>query len=127
MADELIKVAEDSTRGGLFLISGTALSTVIMAIASILVGRLLGAELYGQYALALVVPQLLFLLTDFGINQGIIKYAASHRAKGEKDHAAKIIRHGTLFRILIGILISATTFALADLLYSQPRTPHSWV
>ncbi len=115
MADELIKVAEDSTRGGFFLISGTALSTVIMAIASILIGRLLGAELYGQYALALVVPQLLFLLTDFGINQGIIKYAASHRAKGEKDHAAKIIKHGTLFRILIGILISATTFALADL------------
>lgn len=115
MADELVKVAEDSTRSGFFLISGTALATIIMAIASILIGRFLGPELYGQYALALVVPQLLFLLTDFGINQGIIKYAADHRAKGEEDQAARIIQHGTLFRILIGTTVSATTFALADL------------
>jgi len=31
MTDELAKVAEDSARGGFFLISGTALTTVIMA------------------------------------------------------------------------------------------------
>jgi len=56
MTDELAKVAEDSARGGFLLISGTALATVIMAIASILIGRLLGPELYGQYTLAIVVP-----------------------------------------------------------------------
>ena len=60
MSDELTKVAEDSARGGFFLISGTAIATVIMAIASILIARFLGPELYGQYALILVIPQLLF-------------------------------------------------------------------
>ena len=46
MEYDLEKVAEDSARGSFFLISGTALSTVIMAVSSILIGRFLGPELY---------------------------------------------------------------------------------
>lgn len=115
MTDELVEVAEDSARGGFFLISGKALAIIMMAVGSILIGRLLGPELYGQYTLALVVPQLLFLFTDLGINQGIIRFAASLRAKGEIDRVKGIIRSGILLRAITGITISAVNFALADL------------
>lgn len=118
MADELIQVAEDSARGGFFLISGTALATVIMAIASILIGRFLGPELYGQYALALVVPQLLFLFTDLGINQGIIKFTANLRSKGENNRILKIIKYGLILRASTGIAIFIINYALADLFAS---------
>jgi O-antigen/teichoic acid export membrane protein len=118
MADELIKVAEDSARGGFFLVSGSALATVIMAIGSILVGRFLGPELYGQYTLALVVPQLLFIFTDLGINQGIIKFTASLRSKGETGRLAKIIKYGLLLRASIGIAIFIINYAFADLFAS---------
>jgi O-antigen/teichoic acid export membrane protein len=124
MTDELAKVAEDSARGGFFLISGTALATVIMAIASILIGRLLGPELYGQYTLAIVVPQLLFLFTDLGINQGIIKFAASLRAKEETDRITKLIQSGTLFRVLIGTVVFAVNFAFADLFAAFMNRPN---
>jgi O-antigen/teichoic acid export membrane protein len=124
MTDELAKVAEDSARGGFFLISGTALATVIMAIASILVGRLLGAELYGQYTLALVVPQLLLLFTDLGINQGIIKFAASLRAKEETNRITKMIQSGILFRAIIGTAIFAVNFAFADLFAALINRPN---
>jgi len=118
MADELIKVAEDSARGGFFLVSGSALATVIMAIGSILVGRFLGPELYGQYTLALVVPQLLFIFTDLGINQGIIKFTASLRSKGETNRLTKIIKYGLLLRASTGIAIFIINYAFADLFAS---------
>jgi len=118
MTEELIQVAEDSARGGFFLISGTALATIIMAIGSILVGRFLGPELYGQYALALVVPQLLFLFTDLGINQGIIKFTASLRSKGENNRILKIIKYGLILRALTGIAIFIINYVLADLFAS---------
>jgi len=114
MADELFKVAEDSARGGFFLISGTALATVIMAIASILIARLLGPELYGQYTLALVVPQLLFLFTDLGINQGIIKFTASLRTKGETNRLTKMIKCGLMLKASTGIAIFILNYTLAD-------------
>jgi O-antigen/teichoic acid export membrane protein len=114
MADDLVKVAEDSARGGLFLFSGTAGSTVIMAIASILIGRLLGPELYGQYTLAFVIPQLLFLFTDLGINQGVMKYAAGFNAKGETSRSARLIKYSLLLKTLVGMILFILNYALAD-------------
>ncbi|MEM3526595.1 MAG: oligosaccharide flippase family protein, partial [Candidatus Jordarchaeaceae archaeon] len=118
MTDELIKVAEDSARGGFFLISGTALSTMIMAVSSILIGRFLGPELYGQYTIAIVTPQLLFLFTDLGINQGVIKFTASLRSKGEADRIPQIIKYGLILRVSTGIAISIINYVLADLFAS---------
>jgi len=118
VTDEIIKVAEDSARSGFFLISGTVVATVFLAITSILVARFLGPELYGQYALAFVVPQLLFLFTDLGINQGIIKFTASLRAKGETNHLTNIIKYGLLLRTCTGIVIFLVSYAFADLFAS---------
>jgi O-antigen/teichoic acid export membrane protein len=114
MADELIKVAEDSARSGFFLISGTALSTVILAIGSILTGRFLGPELYGQYTLVLVVPTLLLTFTDLGINQGITKFTASLKAKGETNRLARIVKYGLLARASAGIVIFIINYTFAD-------------
>jgi O-antigen/teichoic acid export membrane protein len=105
MADELAKVTEESARGGFFLFSGSALATVIMSISAILIGRLLGPELYGQYNLALVIPLLLLLFTDLGISAGIVKFAASMRVNGKSDRVATIIRRGTIFRLLVGVAV----------------------
>jgi len=115
LKDELTTVVEDSARGSFFLISGTALSTVIMAIASILIARLLGPDLYGQYTLALVVPQLLFIFTDLGINNGVIKFTASLRAKGEIYRMPDIIKYGLLLKASTGLAIFIINYTLADL------------
>jgi len=114
MADELVKVAEDSARGGLFLIVGTALSTVIMAVSSILIGWFLGAEQYGRYTVALIMPQFLFLLADFGINQGITKFSASLSTKGETNRLLRIIRDAILLKALVGLGLFAVNYVFAD-------------
>jgi O-antigen/teichoic acid export membrane protein len=119
MTDDLTKVAQDSARGGFFLVSGTALSTGILAIASILIARFLGPELYGQYALALVVPQLLFFFTDLGITQGITKFTADLQSKGETNRILNIIKHGLLIRALIGIAIFAINYSFAGVIASS--------
>jgi len=118
VTDELFSVAEDSARGSFFLVSGTALSTVVMAISTILVGRLIGSELYGKYTLALVIPSLLLLFVDLGINQGIIKFTASLRLKGETHRVAKIIKHGLMIKAITGAVLFLINFMFADVLAS---------
>jgi len=124
MSSEILKIAEDSARGGFFLISGSILSTIISAIASIVIARLLGPGLYGQYALALVVPQILFLFADLGINQGLIKFSASLRTNGETGRITQLIKYGMLLKALIGTIIFIVNFAFADyfatILLSRP-------
>ena len=109
----LHKIAEDSARSSFFLMVGSLLSTVISAVSTILIGRFLGPELYGQYALALAVPQLLFHFADIGINHGLIKFSASLRSKGETSQLIPLIKHGLVFKVLIGLIISAANFAFS--------------
>ena len=106
MSNELTQVTKDSARGGFFLFSGAALSTVIMAISAILIGRLLGPELYGQYNLVLVIPSLILLFTDLGINVGIIKFVASLRAEGKAGRAVELIRLCMYLKFGIGLVAS---------------------
>lgn len=114
MADDLTRVTEESARGGFYLITGTASATIIMAAASIIIARLLGPELYGQYALALVTPQLLLLFADLGINQGIIKFTATFRVKNENHRIKRIIKYGLMLRTTAGTLIFLLNYLLAD-------------
>ena len=114
MGNQIIKIAEDSTRSGFYLFSGQVLSTIILAASSILIARLLGPTLYGQYTLALVTPQLLFIFTDLGISQGIIKFTASLRVKGKLNRAIKTVKYGFIIRLSTGIAIFALNFIFAD-------------
>ena len=118
MTKKLVDAAEASARGSFFLMSGTALSTIILAISSILIARLLGPDQYGQYTLALVAPQLLYLFTGLGIDQGIIKFTAALRAKGETNRSTNIIRQGLFLKTLTGTLMFIINYALADIISS---------
>ena len=114
MTTDLTRIAEDSARGGFFLASGSFMSTVILAITAILVGRLLGPELYGEYALSFVVTEMLYVFADFGITAGVVKYSASLRAEGKISRAARIIKHAMILKAATGLAFFILNFALAD-------------
>lgn len=114
MSDQLSEVAEDSARGGFFLVSGSIAVEIVSAIASILVANFLGPQLYGQYVLAFAIPQLVLLFADMGINQGIVRFAASLRARSEIGQIKQLIKCGMIFKALIGTIIFIITFAFAE-------------
>jgi len=118
LGDELAKITADSAKGSFFLISGTAMSTVILAITSIIVARFLGPELYGQYNLSLVIPNLLFLIADLGISQGIIKFTANFNLRAETNRIAGIVKNLLMVKALIGAAIFLVNYVFADVFAS---------
>ena len=116
MVSDIANLAEESTKGSFILVSGTLIATVISAVASILIARFLGPDNYGIYSLSLVVPQIFFLITDFGIREGIIKFTIEARAKGQTSLGIKIIKYGLLIRTLAGIISFLVLFVSADLI-----------
>jgi len=76
MSNRLVEIAEDSAKGGFSLFLGDVFSTIILAVGSILVARLLGPSGYGIYSLTLVVLMLLGSLIGLGVDYAVVKVSS---------------------------------------------------
>ena len=105
------EIAQRSTRGSVILFAGNFLSTVFLAVSSIVVARLLGPSSYGSYTLVLVIPQILQLFVGFGVISAITRFSAYHIARGQPGIAKRFSINSMIFLILFGAALSLVCFA----------------
>lgn len=104
--NELNHIAKASVRGGFLLFLGSISSTIIMAITSILVARLLGPENYGLYTIVMIAPTFLITLSDLGISSALTRYSAHLHVEGKNREAASLIKIGIFFKLTFTLVIS---------------------
>jgi O-antigen/teichoic acid export membrane protein len=100
-SDELAGLAQKAARGGLFLFIGNACSTVILAVGTIIVGRLLGPSVFGLYTLTPVIPILAVSLSDAGMSFALVRLPARFRSEGDYARANRLVRLGFLLKLTI--------------------------
>lgn len=93
---------------------GNTTSILVSAASVFIIARILGPEEYGLYSISTVIPSLLLLFVDPGIDQGLMKYAASLKVKGEEKRVAKLLLHGLSFKLLLGLIATFVCFILSD-------------
>lgn len=124
-SDELATMAQKAARGGLFLFVGNAISTVILAIGTIIVARLVGPSGYGLYTVALVIPVFLVSLSDGGMNFAVVRLPARLRSEGNYARANMVLRLGLLIKLTsstVAFLICyAFSTAIAAIMLNRPE------
>jgi stage V sporulation protein B len=113
-SDELTGIAEKAAQGGLFLFVGNASATVILAIGSIIIARLLGSSVYGLYTLALLIPTLLVSVADAGMNYAIVRFTAKLRSQGEHYAANKTIRLAFVLKLSASVVAFLICYSGAE-------------
>jgi len=63
-----------------------------MALASILIARLLGPENYGLYTVALITPSFLIALSDLGISAALTRFSARFHSEGKDQKVVDLIK-----------------------------------
>ena len=76
-----LQIGKKSATGSFQLFVGMAASTIIMAVGTIILARLITPEEYGLYTVALVPCNMAVLFRGWGINRAITKYTATLRAQ----------------------------------------------
>ncbi len=109
-------MAKISAKGSFHLLWGLVVSTVISAVGTIFIARLMGSDQYGLYTVVLTVPALLSIFRDWGINYAMIRFAAQYRAEGRTSEIKSIFLSGLIFEIALGLSLSIFSFLFADFL-----------
>jgi len=110
----LSDIAKASARGSFFLFLGNTSSTIILALASIVIARLLGPENYGLYTLAMVAPSFLIALSDIGISPALTRFLARFHSESENRKVAGLIKAGIIFKSVFSLLISIMLLLLSQ-------------
>jgi O-antigen/teichoic acid export membrane protein len=119
-ATEMAKV---SAKGGFHLLWGLVLSTVISAVGTIFIARLLGADNMGLYAIALAAPNLIATFRDWGVSTAMIKYSAEYNSANNVAKVKSVFVSGLVFEIIVGLALSVLSLVLSQFLadfYGRP-------
>jgi O-antigen/teichoic acid export membrane protein len=111
--DKALQMGKTSATGSFQLLIGVATSTIIMAIGTIILGRLLTPDEYGLYNIMLIPLTTIILFRDWGINFAMTKYIASLRASQKDEEIPTVIAAGLIFEVASGIALSFLSLALA--------------
>lgn len=118
-------IARTTVKGSTLIFAGNFASTLLRAITSILIGRLVGPEGYGLYTLSLTPAALLLLASDFGISAALIKYISE---RGEDEGKEEVISAGLIFQSMWGLFLSIILYLyaapLSTYVINRPEAEH---
>jgi len=112
--DKALEMGKVSATGSFQLFIGVATSTIIMAVGTIILARLMLPEEYGLYSIALIPSYMIILFRDWGVNSAITKHVAYFRAENKHEDIHDIISAGLIFEITTGIALSLVSLFLAS-------------
>jgi O-antigen/teichoic acid export membrane protein len=124
--DEASELGKVSATGGFHLFWGKVLSTIIMAVGTLVLGNLMLESEYGLYAVALIPPLTINLLQDWGMSAAMTKYIAQRRAKHQEETMHSVITAGLMFKSITGLALSLSSLILANyiatVIFNRPET-----
>lgn len=112
--EDLMDNAKTAVRGGAQIFFSNILSTIISAVGSIIIIRLLSPTEYGLYTIAAIPASMVILFGDWGMNAALTKYIAQYRAEEKKESTASVLRAGLVLKISLGIILSFLMFLLSN-------------
>jgi O-antigen/teichoic acid export membrane protein len=116
------EMAKVSAKGGFNLMWGLVASTLISFVGILVITYILGAQNYGLYSIAIVVPTLIATFRDCGVNSAMVKYSAQYNVEN-KAKIRGIIVSGLVFEIALGLSLSILSFALSPFIASSLHRP----
>jgi O-antigen/teichoic acid export membrane protein len=103
-----------AAKGGTFLAAGTMFEYISRFAIAFLLARLLGAEEYGMYVLAISCATIIASLSMLGLDSTMVRYIAIQARKKDEDAIWGTIQIGVGFSLLTSVLISIALFFLAE-------------
>jgi len=107
---------KEAAQGSFILLVGQVVSTVVLAIAVIIVAGLLGSERYGEYTIVMVPVNIVTLLMDFGTNSSLTRALAIYHSSNKKSEAHNAIISGLLINIISSLAFSILIFTFSDVI-----------
>jgi len=116
-------MAKVSAKGGFHVLWGLVISTVISSVGTIIIGRLLGADNWGLYTIAIAAPTMIATFRDWGVNTAMVRYTAQYNSENKISKIRSVFVTGLIFELVFGLVLSIASIALSGVLANAYQRP----
>ena len=119
------EMAKTSAVGSFQLFVGRLISTIVLAVGTIVLGMFIQESDLGLYTIALVPATTLLLFQDWGVTTALTRFCAKFRASNNQVEQRKIIYAGLIFEITMGFVLMVISILFATSIASFIGKPES--
>ena len=101
------------TRSFGLVFSGNILGAVFSALTILVISRKLSVSDFGLFTLCLTIIRSTPLLTSFGLDTSMMKFASSHIRDGQPDKAAEVVKTTLWLRLLAAVFLAVLIYVAA--------------
>lgn len=95
---------------------GQAIGRLLGFAIHLVLARMLGPSLFGAYVLGTTIVQLTNVLSQLGMDNGVVRWVSHHRAAGDDARVKGIIVQALLITFVLSVLLGAAMFFAAGFL-----------
>ncbi len=124
--DKATEMGKTSAVGSVHLFLGVSISSIILAIGTVILGIYILPGAYGLYAVALIPIATLSLLQDWGIGSALTRFCAKYRAANDTIGQRNVINAGLIFGAITGLVLTVISLSLSNFfaftVYNKPAS-----
>ncbi len=114
-----------TAKGSGILVGGKLIETAGRFIVAIMLARLLGADQFGQYTLALATSALVASIGKLGMDSALVRFIAVFRGNEDDAGVWGVIQVAAVFALITSILLGLALYLLAGVvanrIYHEPQ------
>jgi O-antigen/teichoic acid export membrane protein len=114
--DKATEMGKISAAGSVHLFLGVSISTIIMAVGTVILGLYILPGDYGLYTVALIPAATLSIFQDWGIGSALTRFCAKYRSTNEDAEQRTVIIAGLTFGTATASVLTVISLVLADFL-----------
>ncbi|MGC8537755.1 MAG: oligosaccharide flippase family protein [Candidatus Micrarchaeia archaeon] len=122
--EDIYETGSKAAKVASFILFGKLVSFFLMAVAFIIIVRILGPSVYGVYTLAIAVAGFFGSVGNFGIGTSLNKFIAEYKHKKDYENVNLYIVNGLSILFIAGVALAAVTVLfssyLAMLVFHNP-------
>ncbi|MBI4707248.1 MAG: flippase [Candidatus Omnitrophica bacterium] len=107
---DLSKIAKNASISGI----GEVVFNVFGYITNIVMTRHVGPAIFGIFNLANIITWIAQIFSSFGLNDGLLRFVAFYKAKGDTQRLKGTIIFGTKITLSLSLLLTGIIFFYAD-------------
>ena len=121
--DKVTEIGQTSAHGSFHLFLGQIVSTILLAVGTIVLQLFISEKDYGLYVIALIPATTILLFQDWGVGAAMVKQCAKLRSENNLGDARKIVISGLTYEISTGLVLTIISFFMATFIASMINKP----